>query len=216
MVLQAVLFDFDGVIADTANVHVVAWQRTLAALGWRVTDEVAARAAEVDDRAFLSDLFEKRGVESDGVDEWVRRKQVLTVELLKHSPRLHRGVTEVVGLLRGWVRMAVVSGTWRENIEAVLEGAGLASAFELIVGKEDVTARKPDPEAYEQALSRLGVHALEAVALEDSPTGMASAKSAGVPVIAVGHHRAFGEWVGDSKFVAGFEPVEGLLERLGI
>ena len=91
MAVQAVLFDFDGVIADTVNVHVVAWQRTLSTLGWRVSDEVAARAGEVDDRAFLSDLFAKRGIESDKVDEWVRRKQVLTVELLKDSPRLHRG-----------------------------------------------------------------------------------------------------------------------------
>ena len=110
----------------------------------------------------------------------------------------------------------MVSGTWRENIEAVLESAGLNQAFELIVGKEDVTLRKPEPEAYEKALEGLGVAAGDAVALEDSETGIAAARSAGVPVIAVGHHRAFGEWVGDSKFIAGFEPVEGLLETLGI
>ncbi len=216
MAVHAVLFDFDGVIAHTANHHVVAWQRTLATMGWRVTDEVAARAAEVDDRQFLVDLFTKRGIESDKIDEWVRRKQVLTVELLRQAPRLHRGVVELVGLLRGRVRLAVVSGTWRENIHAVLESAGLADAFELIVGKEDVTERKPEPEAYLKALERLGVSAAQAVAIEDSPTGIASARAAGVAVIAVGHHRAFGDWVGESKFVAGFEPARGVLEQLGI
>jgi beta-phosphoglucomutase len=50
MPLKAVLFDFDGVIADTDNHHIAAWQRTLAAMGWQVVDEVAARAAEIDDR----------------------------------------------------------------------------------------------------------------------------------------------------------------------
>ena len=47
---RAVLFDFDGVIADTENVHIVAWQRTLDRMGWELTDEAAAVAAEVDDR----------------------------------------------------------------------------------------------------------------------------------------------------------------------
>src|SRR5580693_8215091 len=82
MTPKAILFDFDGVIAETENHHVAAWQRTLSVMGWQVADEVAARAAEVDDREFLADLFTRRDISIDKVDEWVRRKQELTVQLL--------------------------------------------------------------------------------------------------------------------------------------
>ena len=67
-------------IAETENHHVAAWQRTLSTLGWQVADEVAARSAEIDDREFLAKLFAARGVVSDKIEEWVRRKQALTVQ----------------------------------------------------------------------------------------------------------------------------------------
>ena len=214
MTLKAVLFDFDGVMAETENHHVAAWQRTLSAMGWQVPDEIAARAAEIDDREFLADLFTLRGMPVDKVDEWVREKQKLTVQLLRTSPRVYPGVVELVRTLQGKVRLAVVSGTWRENVAAVLEAKGLTDAFETIVGKEDVTERKPAPEAYQLALKRLRLSARSAVALEDSPTGMTSARAAGLRVIAVGHRRVFGDWVGDSAYISGFEPVEGLMKHL--
>src|SRR5262245_59743117 len=113
---KAILFDFDGVIAETENQHVAAWQRTASFIGLQITDEVAARALEVDDREFLTDLFAEREIPVDKVDEWVGRKQALTVELLRYAPRVYPGVIELVGALRGRARLAVVSGTWRENV----------------------------------------------------------------------------------------------------
>jgi beta-phosphoglucomutase-like phosphatase (HAD superfamily) len=110
----------------------------------------------------------------------------------------------------------VVSGTWRENVETVLAASGLNNAFELIVGKEDVRAVKPDPEAYFLALSRLALRGVQTVAIEDSPSGLASARAAGIPGIAVGHRREYGGWVGDSTYFSGLEPVSGLLRHLGI
>lgn len=216
MALSAVLLDFDGVIADTENHHIAAWQRTLAALGWQVPDEVAARSAEVDDREFLRDLLAVHEITDGDIDGWVRKKQSLTISMLRDAPRLYPGVQELVGQLRGRVRLAVVSGTWRENVEAVLESSGLLAAFDLIVGKEDVGSVKPDPEAYLLALRRLGLDAGEAVAIEDSPTGLAAARAAGIPRIAVGHRREFGAWVGDSAYFSGLEPVSGVLNHLGL
>ena len=142
---KAILFDFDGVIADTGNHHIAAWQRTLAVMGWQVADEVAARSAEVDDREFLAELFAARGIKEGKIDDWVRRKQVLTVQLLNDAPQLFPGVVDLIRELQGLVRLAVVSGTWRENIKTVLGVAGLADSFDVIVSKEDVTAGKPAP-----------------------------------------------------------------------
>ena len=70
MTNRAVLFDFDGVIADTENVHVAAWQRTFGLMGWIESDEVCARAAEIDDRAFVREVFARRKIEGD-VEGWV-------------------------------------------------------------------------------------------------------------------------------------------------
>ena len=215
MALKAVLLDFDGVIAETDNHHIAAWQRTLATLGWQITDEVAARSAEIDDREFLAELFAGRGIVSHRIDEWVRRKQFLTVQMLRDSPRLYPGVADLIRLLRQKARLAVVSGTWRENIQAVLGAAGLSDCFETIVGKEDVSSVKPAAEAYLLALKKLQLPATAAVAIEDSPSGLVSARAAGIRVIAVGHRHPFGDWVGDSLYVSGFEPVDGLLRNLG-
>jgi HAD superfamily hydrolase (TIGR01509 family) len=216
MPLKAVLFDFDGVLADTENHHIAAWQRTLSVMGWQVPDEVAARSSEIDDREFLAELFAERGIPADKVDDWVRRKQVFTVQMLRDAPRLYPGVVELIQRLRGKARLAVVSGTWRENIQCVLEAAGLTASFEMMIGKEDVTLVKPDPQAYVLALQRLRLPARAVVAIEDSPSGLSSARAAGIRRIAVGHRRPFGDWVGDATYISGFEPVEGLLKHLGL
>jgi beta-phosphoglucomutase len=216
MPLKAILFDFDGVLAETENHHVAAWQRTASFMGLQITDEVAARAMEVDDREFLTDLFTEREIPVDKVDEWVGRKQALTVELLRYAPRVYPGVVELVGALRGRARLAVVSGTWRENVETVLRAAGLADAFQLIVAREDVSRCKPDPEAYALALKKLRLSAQSVVAIEDSPTGLSSAREAGIRrLIALGHRRPFGDWVGGAAYVERLKPIEKMLEEMG-
>ncbi len=113
------------------------------------------------------------------------------------------------------MRLAVVSGTWRENVEAVLTASNLRDAFELIVGKDDVQAVKPDPEAYLLALERLKLKPADAIAVEDSPSGLHAARAAGIPVIAVGHRRERGDWVGDCPFVASFQPLAEIWKHLG-
>src|SRR4051794_18880261 len=148
MPLRAVLFDFDGVMADTENIHVAAWQRTFADLGWEVSDEVCARAAEEDDRAFLAAVFAERKIEGGDIAGWTGRKQALTIAMLRDAPRVYPGLAALVEAVRGRLRLGVVSGTWRANVEAVLGASGLRPAFDLIVGKEDAKEAKPAPDGY--------------------------------------------------------------------
>jgi HAD superfamily hydrolase (TIGR01509 family) len=216
MSLHALLLDFDGVIADTENIHVAAWQRTLAALGWEVPDEVCARATEEDDRDFLARLFASQRVEDGDVAGWVLRKQALAITLLKDSPRLYPGVAALVQAVRGRLRLAVVTGTWRANVEAVLQAAGLSSAFERIVAKEDVAAPKPAPDCYRLALKWLKLEPSDAIALEDSPSGVKSARAAGLHVLAVGHRRPMGVWVGSADYIDRLVPTDRVLAKLGL
>ena len=212
---SAVLFDFDGVIADTENYHVVAWQRTLLRLGWELSDEAAARSLEMDDRLFAAELFARRGVEDADVAGWVRAKQDLTVSLIRLHPPAYPGVPELFRALAGRAKIAVVSTTWRENVTAFLDAAGLAGAGAAGVAKEDVEDAKPAADAYLLALKRLKAAASKAVAVEDSPRGLAAAEAAGIPRLAVGHRRPDGDWRGDAPYLASFEPLADVLDRLG-
>jgi beta-phosphoglucomutase len=213
---RAVLFDFDGVIADTENHHIAAWQRTLAAIGWEVADDVCARAMEEDDRQFLATLFERQKITGGDIEGWVRKKQELTRTLLADSARIYPGVKPLVERLRGAVKLAVVTTTWRENVVVVLEHAGLRKAFDLILAKEDVSVPKPDPEGYRRAVQCLGLFPDQAVALEDSPGGLAAARGAGVRAVAVGHRRPMGEWVCDAPYLVSLEDTGAVLAALGI
>ncbi len=216
MPIRAVLFDFDGVIADTENVHIAAWERTFALMGWEIAAEVCTRAAEEDDRLFLTSIFSDNGVTDGDVEGWVKRKQELTLSMLSEFPRIYPGLHELVTALRGKVTMAVVSGTWRANVTTVLQAAGLEADFSTIISKEDVKDTKPDPSAYEFALKTLGIKPEDAVALEDSPSGIAAANGAGVRAVAIGHRRPEGTWHGEATYIRQFDPIADVLKAIGI
>ncbi|MFO0909596.1 MAG: HAD family phosphatase [Isosphaeraceae bacterium] len=213
---RALLFDFDGVIADTENHHIAAWQRTLAAIGWVVSDEVCQKAMEKDDRIFLAELFTEREIKGGDVEGWVRRKQTLTQTLLADAPRIYPGIAALLERLRGKVTLGVVSTTWRDNVTLVLEAARLRSYFDLIIAKEDVVLPKPDPEPYRRAVESLSLSPEQAVAIEDSPGGIASALGAGLRALAVGHRHGEGPWTCGAPFLADLRQTEAVIQQLGL
>lgn len=207
--VQAVIFDFDGVVAETENVHIAAWERTFSALGLDVSPEICACAVEQDDRAFLTEVLAARNVQKADIAGWVQRKQQITRMMLADNPRVYPGVAPLVERLRErGLRLAVVSGTWRENVAIVLGTSGLSDRFELIVGKEDVARTKPEPEAYQLALRRLALPPARVAALEDSPLGLESARGAGIRVIAIGHRRPAGSWTGGAPYLPDFADLD--------
>ena len=214
---RAVFFDFDGVIADTENIHVAAWERTFAAMGWDVSPEVCARASHEDDRRFLAAVFAARAIEAADLDGWLARKQTLTRSMIAAEPRIYPGVRDLFQILseRG-VKLGIVTGTWRSNVTTALERAGLADRVAAIVAKEDVGHSKPDPEGYLLGCKRLKVRPAAAVALEDSAIGLAAAQAAGLAVLAVGHRHAQGEWADGIPFVTDLRDSRQIIDRLGL
>jgi HAD superfamily hydrolase (TIGR01509 family) len=95
------------------------------------------------------------------------------------------GAAELVGWLRGRMPLAVASNTDRDLVLFALSVAGFDGAFGAIVSAAEVERSKPAPDVYLEACRRLGVHPSFALALEDSPSGVAAAKAAGLTVIAV-------------------------------
>ncbi len=215
--IQAVLFDFDGVLVDSENLHVAAWERTLHRMACDIPPARCAEAAERDDRQFLADLLAELGINDANLDGWVAIKQQIAAPLFADGAApLYPGASALIAALKNrGLRLAIVSGSWRANIEAALTASGLSHAFDLIIAKDDLPNRKPDPAPYLLALDRLSLKPAQAIALEDSPNGLASARAAGLRVVAVGHRRASDDWVGDSTYLPGFTPIEAALAALG-
>jgi HAD superfamily hydrolase (TIGR01509 family) len=214
-----VLFDFDGVIADTANLHIAAWERVIQQIGLEVDAEACLEAAEIDDRQFLIKLLASKGIDASDADiaGWVGRKLDLTLKMLRDEPRVYPGLVELLQRLTGRVRLGIVSTAWRPVIEAVLESAAVESYFETIVAKEDVTRPKPDPEPYRLAVSRFGLKPEQLVAIEDSPTGLASAHAAGLRAVAIGHRRLAGDWCSvASSFLPDLTDLPAVGRALGV
>jgi beta-phosphoglucomutase len=179
LIFDALLFDFDGVLADTERVHQRAWNQTLEPLGiqldWEyylrnfvgVADEVALR-----DRLHLSD--------TDGL---VSRKQAF---FRRGMAETHPVLPETVHML--WdvgqlYRLAVVSSSYRSEVEPALVRAGIRPCFEMLITGDDVQNFKPSPEPYLLAAERLGARV--PLVIEDSDAGVASGRAAGFEVLRV-------------------------------
>ncbi len=182
------LFDFDGVIADTEPLYIELDRAALAALGYEATDDdlesFIGKASEVAG----PELLRAHGIEAtteDYLAVWDSDAGIYGREDLEPSP----GLRELWERLRErGCRIAVVSTTRCVSLVRALNHFGMLTYVDAIVGREMVTHAKPDPEPYVRGLellARLEGESVDAarahaVAFDDSPSGIASAKAAGV------------------------------------
>lgn len=218
----AVLWDFDGVIARTENLHIAAWQRVVRHVEIKLPRRAFDRAASDDDRDLIYRAFDQAGIRlhASQVRAWCANKQAILVDLLKTSPPIYPNVPQCMrALAEMGLRQGVVTSTWRANVEATLGHTGLLDMLEFVIAKEDVARPKPWPDGYRLAVQRLGLAPGQCIALEDSPSGLASARSAGVGVLAVAHpfspaaQRA-DDWTGGARVLSGFSDLNHLLNAL--
>ena len=185
MLYEAILFDFDGVLADSEPVHFECWQEILRRfdldLDWKTYCE---QGIGISDRKLLAFLSERANPPVDVellIAEFPRKKDMFRARMLKRQP-FSAEVFELLQELRGY-RLAVVTSSGQTEVEPILERAGLRNYFQAIVYGGDVQQHKPAPDPYLLAVERLGVRS--ALAVEDSNAGEASARAAGLDVLRV-------------------------------
>lgn len=191
--LQALIFDFDGVIADTEPLHFAGLRLTLSEIGIELTEaEYYAEYLGYDDRGcFIAALTaNRRPTDPDTVSALMNRKAAAYLESVKHHRVIFPGIHEFVREAAGSYPLAIASGALRHEIEYILEEAGLRKEFLHITSAEDVTRGKPDPQPFLHALNGLrlrhaGLSASSCLVIEDSIPGIRSAKAAGMKVLAV-------------------------------
>ena len=132
----------------------------------------------------LARVFGQPGREGELVEELIS----LCWEEVTTKAEPMPGALDLVKELQGKVPLGLASNSPRAMVEAALERAGFDGAFGVLLGADDVARPKPDPEVYITACERLGAAPEESVALEDSLTGVAAARAAGMYVIGVPSH----------------------------
>ncbi len=187
---DAILFDFDGVLADTEPVHCACWAEVLAPFGVTLTWEYYRdHAIGVDDREVVRELAAARHPPIDWrvlFAQYPTKKRLFRERTLA-APPFDAALDGLLAELHGDYKLAVVSSSSRAEIESLLMAGGLRKHFDTVVTGEDVTRHKPDPEPYLEAARRMG--ATTALVVEDSAAGQASGRAAGFEVLAVSRPR---------------------------
>jgi HAD superfamily hydrolase (TIGR01509 family) len=182
---RAVVFDMDGVLADSEPTYLKAANVVLAPLGKHVSEEQNRLFIGTSVRNTWAKIMQLLDLPGD-LDEYVCRYNEVLVSLLSRPRPTLPGVRELLGELerRGLPR-ALVTSSWQGWVDALLGAIGLIGAFPVVVTEEQVENAKPAPEPFLKAATLLGIEPTACVAVEDTPSGIQAAKAAGMYAVQV-------------------------------
>ena len=209
--LQAIVFDFDGVIADSERLHLQSYQDILAPEGIAISEaEYYERYLGYDDVGVFKAVGRDHGVPMNDarISTLMTKKGERYEALASGGGMLFPGAAEFIrAAAAAHVPIAIASGALTGEIEENLEQAGLRALFPIIVGADQTEKSKPDPEPYRVAFERLRTHTgrpLEpwrSVAIEDSKWGLVSARGADLRCVAVTNTYSADELRPDAELV---------------
>jgi beta-phosphoglucomutase len=194
--LKGVIFDLDGVIADTAVVHHAAWKKLAGEIGIPFDDNVGERLKGVDRRASLEILLEKaQRAYSETEKEALasRKNEYYRQQIERFGPHnlLPGARTAIESVRRAGLKTALASAS--RNAPLLLEKLGIADLFDYVVDANHISRAKPDPEIFLAAARGLGLAPGECLGVEDAAAGIASIHSAGMTAVGIGHAEALAE-----------------------
>jgi HAD superfamily hydrolase (TIGR01509 family) len=184
-VIRAIVFDFDGLILDTEEPVYRSWLEVYQAHGQTLPFErwvqiIGSTTAEFHPQHHLEERL-GRPLSQEVLDRRIgRRTELILAQQLLPGIVQHIDSAAALGL-----KLGVASSSTRDWVSGHLTRLGILGRFECIRCRDDVTNAKPAPDLYVAVLDCLGVHAAEAIAIEDSPNGVIAAKRAGMRCVAI-------------------------------
>lgn len=182
----AAVFDNDGLLLDTEDAWTRAEIRLFARFGHAFTPAHKRELIGTSHVLAAARLEAMLGQPAGTGPGLVEELQAMVIEEGRAGVAARPGATELLDALgAAGIALGLASNSQRAFVDLVLEGAGLAERFAVVVAGDEVPAPKPAPDIYLEACYRLGTAPAEAVALEDSPTGIAAARAAGLRIVGV-------------------------------
>jgi beta-phosphoglucomutase len=186
--ISAIVFDFDGVLADSETLHLRAYQQVLAPRGEQMSRaDYFARYLGFDDEGVFRTFAADRGWTIDDTDvaALIDAKTAVFESLEANADLLFPGAADCVRRMAREFPLGIASGALRHEIEVVLDRAGLRDRFRFIVASGDTPSSKPAPDPYIRAAALHGREPGACLAVEDSRWGIESAKAAGMACIGI-------------------------------
>lgn len=182
--IDAVVFDFDGVLVRSIELHAVAYQLVLKPFGVRVDPRQVFVREGARSETIIRELMTEAGLAPrDGLVERLSLLKQRAFEAIG-QPRVHPDAADVVEEVAGrGFPIAIATGTRRENVPAI--AGSFADRFSFLATQETYQRDKPHPEPFETAARGLGVAPERCIAIENAPRGIASARDAGMYVVAI-------------------------------
>jgi beta-phosphoglucomutase len=190
MQIAAIVFDFDGVLADSEPLHLLVYQQLLEPEGIHLDqDTYCAKYLGFDDEGVFQQIAKDYGLllGDEEIELLIEDKARRFEKLVSSRDVLYPGADGCVRRLAAAWPVGIASGALRAEIELMLRGARLLDRFQFIVSSGETEHTKPAPDPYLRAAELHGVPAAACVAIEDSHWGLQSARAAGMRTIAITH-----------------------------
>jgi len=183
---EAVIFDWDGTLADTKRVVVASFQKALNEIQCSISDEFIERRIGIGSAETFREILRHSKVRFDEILilSLVKRKVEAEIEMA-HDVRLLEGTLDLLNSLRDRVKLGLASMNNREVINHLLRIMNIHRFFDAILTAEDIVHSKPDPEIFVKCATELNSKPDKCIVIEDSIFGVKAAKSAGMGCIAV-------------------------------
>lgn len=181
--IRALIFDFDGTLADTMPLHWQAWQTVLRRHGLTLSEEQFYALGGVPARDILRDLAGRQGIDLDPIEaaeEKIAAYLPLIPQVKPVAP-----ILDIARQHRGRLPLGIATGGTRWVIEKVLEHLGIGDWFDALVASDDVVRQKPAPDIFLEAARRLAVPPARCRAFEDTDLGLTAIRAAGMEAVDV-------------------------------
>ena len=183
--LEAVLWDMDGVIADTGAYHLQAWQVVFAERGLNYSDEEFRRNFGQRNDTIIKKVAGGSLPQAEVEAIATKKEEVYRQKIDRNIIPLPGAVELMKSLKERGIKMAIASSAPLENVMLILQGLDIAGYFQVIVWGREVTEGKPSPQVFLLAAKRLKVEPASCLVIEDAVAGVTAAKRAGMKCLAV-------------------------------
>jgi HAD superfamily hydrolase (TIGR01509 family) len=198
--IEAVIFDWDGTLADTKKAVVQSFQKVLGEAGCRVSDEFIERRMGIGTKKTILEAFRECRMRLDvSTLEKLADEKIRIQAELADIVTLFEGVTELLEALQGRIKVGLATMSSRKVVDKLLPEKNIAGCFDVVVTADDVAKPKPDPEVFLVSAAKLGVKPEDCVVVEDSVFGVRAAKASGMRCIAVSSGVYSREELGEEK-----------------